>query len=166
MAMPTEVREETVPLASTLCQEILDSVDAGFADQVAFTQAMMRFASVRGAEHTCQDFVFRSLRERGYALDRFEMDRLAIADHPGGSPWSRDHTDAPIVVGIHRPREEKGHSLILQAHVDVVPTGPVDMWTYPPFDPVIKGDWLYGRGGADMKAGHAPTCSASMHCGA
>ena len=24
-----------------------------------------------------------------------------------------------------------------------------------PFDPVIEGDWLYGRGGADMKVGHA-----------
>jgi acetylornithine deacetylase len=44
--------------------------------------------------------------------------------------------------------------LILQAHVDVVPTGPVDQWTHAPFDPVIEGDWLYGRGGADMKAGH------------
>jgi len=29
------------------------------------------------------------------------------------------------------------------------------MWTHPPFAPVIDGDWLYGRGGADMKAGHA-----------
>jgi acetylornithine deacetylase len=47
-----------------------------------------------------------------------------------------------------------GRSLILQTHVDVVPTGPVDMWTHQPFDPVIEGDWLYGRGGADMKAGH------------
>jgi len=29
------------------------------------------------------------------------------------------------------------------------------MWTHAPFDPVIEGDWLYGRGGADMKVGHA-----------
>ena len=34
-----------------------------------------------------------------------------------------------------------------------MPTGPVDMWTRPPFEPWIEGDWLYGRGGADMKAG-------------
>ena len=52
------------------------------------------------------------------------MDEAAITAHPGGAPFSRAHSDAPIVVGIHHPREETGRSLILQAHVDVVPTGP------------------------------------------
>ena len=83
------------------------------------------------------------------------MDRAAIEAHPGGSKFSAEHSQAPIVVGIHRPREETGRSLILQAHVDVVPAGPLDMWTRPPFEPAIEGDWLYGRGGADMKAGAA-----------
>jgi acetylornithine deacetylase len=110
---------------------------------------------VRGAEHTVQDFVFRQLSDRGYAMDRFEMDRAAIESHPGGSPWTDEHSEAPIVVGIHRPRTEAGRSLILQAHVDVVPPGPAEMWTHAPFDPVIEGDWIYGRGGADMKVGHA-----------
>lgn len=149
-----------MPLDAALRDRILTSVDAGFAEQIAFTQALIRFTSVRGAELTCQDFVFRALRDRGYAMDRFPMDREAIQAHPGGSPWSDQHSDAPIVVGIHHPREEKGCSLILQAHVDVVPPGPVGMWTHKPFDPVIEGDWLYGRGGADMKAGHA----ANLFC--
>lgn len=149
-----------MPLAPALRQKILAAVEAGFNQQIAFTQELIRFGSTRGAEHTCQDFVFRALRDRGYAMDRFDMDRAAIAAHPGGSPWSAEHSDAPIVVGIHRPREEKGRSLILQAHVDVVPEGPADMWTHRPFDPVIEGDWLYGRGGADMKAGHA----ANLFC--
>ena len=47
----------------------------------------------------------------------------------------------------------QGRSLILNGHVDVVPTGPLEMWTRPPFEPCIDGGWLYGRGGADMKAG-------------
>jgi acetylornithine deacetylase len=68
---------------------------------------------------------------------------------------TEQHSRAPIVVGIHRPRQETGRSLILQAHVDVVPEGPAAMWSHPPFEPVIEGDWLYGRGGGDMKAGHA-----------
>ncbi|MPR08122.1 ArgE/DapE family deacylase [Microvirga tunisiensis] len=142
-------------LEADLRDKIIASVEAGFADQLAFTQEMIRFPSVRGAEHTVQDFVFRQLSDRGYAMDRFEMDRAAIESHPGGSPWTDEHSEAPIVVGIHRPRTEAGRSLILQAHVDVVPPGPAEMWTHAPFDPVIEGDWIYGRGGADMKVGHA-----------
>lgn len=142
-------------LPPALAERIAASVAEGFADQVAHTQALVRFASTRGAEHAIQDFVFRSFRARGYAMERFAMDHAAIAAHPGGSKITEGHSEAPIVVGIHRPRAETGRSLILQAHVDVVPPGALDLWTHPPFDPVIAGDWLYGRGAADMKAGHA-----------
>lgn len=142
-------------LDPALAAEIEASVAEGFADQVAHTQALVRFASLRGAEHACQDYVFGAFRARGYATERFAMDRAAIAAHPGGSKIDARHSDAPIVVCHHRPQTETGRSLILQAHVDVVPVGPLDLWTHPPFDPVIEGDWLYGRGGGDMKAGHA-----------
>jgi acetylornithine deacetylase len=142
-------------LESALRENIVASVEAGFAEQIAFTKQLVRFPSLRGEEHAIQDFVFQELRARGYVMDRFAMDRFAIERHPGGSKFSEAHSEAPIVVGIHRPREEKGRSLILQAHVDVVPAGPADMWSYPPFEPVIEGDWMFGRGGADMKAGHA-----------
>jgi acetylornithine deacetylase len=134
---------------------IVASVEQGFDEQIAFTQEFIRFPSLRAQEHTVQDFVFQALRKRGYAMDRFEMDQEALERHPGGGAFSEEHSRAPIVVGIHRPRNETGRSLILQGHVDVVPTGPTAMWTHPPFDPVIEGDWLYGRGGADMKVGHA-----------
>lgn len=143
------------PLDPGLTEAIKASVAEGFAAQVAHTQALVRFPSLRGQEQAIQDFVHRSFRERGLSMDRFEMDREALSRHPGGGSWTDEHSSAPIVVGIHRPRDEAGRSLILQAHVDVVPTGPADLWTRPPFEPVIEGDWLYGRGGADMKAGHA-----------
>ncbi|MDB5590030.1 ArgE/DapE family deacylase [Enterovirga sp.] len=147
-------------LDPTLRDRIVASVEAGFAEQVAFTQDLIRFPSVRGEEQAIQDHLFRAFRDRGLAMDRFRMDRQAIARHPGASKISEHHSDAPIVVGIHRPRQETGRSLILQSHVDVVPPGPADMWSAPPFDPVIRGDWLYGRGGADMKAGTA----ANLFC--
>jgi acetylornithine deacetylase len=149
-----------MPLDPALRDRIAASVAEGFAEQVAFTQELVRLPSLRGEEHAIQDLVFRALKGRGYAMDRFDMDRAAIEAHPGGSKFSPEHSEAPIVVGIHRPRAETGRSLILQAHVDVVPTGPVDMWARAPFGASIEGDWMYGRGTADMKAGHA----ANLFC--
>lgn len=40
-------------------------------------------------------------------------------------------------------------SLLIAAHLDVVPSG--SGWDTPPFDPVIKGDRIYGRGVLDDK---------------
>ncbi len=41
--------------------------------------------------------------------------------------------------------------LVFAGHTDVVPTGPVEQWTSPPFEPVIRDGFLFGRGSADMK---------------
>ena len=133
--------------------QITKSVADGFQEQTTFLEELVRFPSTRGNEHTAQDHMARTMRQHGYVLDRFYIDRNAIAAHPGGGAISDFHSKAPIVVGIHRPREEKGRSLILQGHVDVVPTGPTDMWSTPPFEPVVKDGWMYGRGAGDMKAG-------------
>jgi acetylornithine deacetylase len=142
-------------LDPALARRIIAAVDEGFQAQIALTRALMRLPSRRGEEHAVQDLVFREMQRRGLAVDRFNMDHEAIGRHPGGGRFSGGHSQAPILVAIHRPRTETGRSLILQGHVDVVPEGPHDMWTHPPYEPTIAGDWLYGRGGADMKAGHA-----------
>src|SRR4051812_18861096 len=103
--------------ADSLRERIVESVRAGFEEQLDYTKALVRFDSIRGAEHAIQDFVFRAYKDDGLAVDRFGMDRARIEDHPGGSRYSDHHSDAPIIVGIHRPQQERGRSLILQAHV-------------------------------------------------
>ena len=45
----------------------------------------------------------------------------------------------------------KGPMLCFLGHTDVVPTGPLEEWTHPPFEAVIEGDKVHGRGAADMK---------------
>ncbi len=42
-------------------------------------------------------------------------------------------------------------TLVFAGHTDVVPTGPLDQWTTPPFTPSHRHGLLYGRGAADMK---------------
>ena len=130
------------PLSQELTDRILAAVDAGFEDQVAFTEEQSRFPSLRGQEHTAQDFLFREMQARGYTMDRWAIDVEAIRHHPGFSPVDVDYSNAINVVGTLRPAEEKGRSLILNGHVDVVPTGPEGMWTSPPFAPRRDGDWL------------------------
>ncbi len=136
-----------------LAEKIRMAVREGMAKQIEFTQELVRKPSTRGQEHTAQDFLYQELQSRGYAMDRWAIDVASIENHPGFSPVNVSYDNAINVVGSHRPREEKGRSLILNGHVDVVPTGPHDMWDKPPFEPHIEGDWLYGRGSGDMKAG-------------
>lgn len=138
-----------------LAQRIVAEVDRGFDAQVAFTQDLVRFPSQRGQEHTAQDFLHDAFAERGLKMDRWTIDVAEIENHPGFSPVNVSYDNAVNVVGTHRPRQETGRSLIMNGHVDVVPVGPLDMWSTPPYEPRVEGDWLYGRGSGDMKAGIA-----------
>jgi len=49
-------------------------------------------------------------------------------------------------------RRGNGPTLLFNAHVDVVPTGDVGAWSYPPFAAEVAGGRVYGRGAGDDKA--------------
>lgn len=136
-----------------LASAIIAAVDDGFEAQLALTGDLVRFPSVRGAEQTAQDFVAGLMRARGWSVDRWRVEVDSIRHLPGFSPVLGAYDDAINVVGSLRAESPKGRSLILNGHIDVVPVGPLDMWTRPPFEPELDGDWLYGRGSGDMKSG-------------
>lgn len=46
----------------------------------------------------------------------------------------------------------EGPALMYNAHVDVVPTGNLDAWDYPPFEGRVVNGRVYGRGAGDDKA--------------
>lgn len=134
---------------------ILDAVDANFDAQLRFLERLTRLPSLRGQEASAQDFMATAFRERGLGVDRWQLKTEDIQHLPGFSPVAVSYDDAWNVVGTHRPAEVSGRSLILNGHIDVVPTGPLEMWASPPFEPRIADGWMYGRGAADMKAGLA-----------
>lgn len=138
---------------SALTRKILDAVDAGFDEQIRFTADLVASPSLRGQEAPAQDMMARAMRERGLGVDRWKIEVDDIRHLPGFSPVAISYDNAYNVVGTHRPARGGGRSLILNGHIDVVPTGPLDMWTDPPFEPKVHDGWLYGRGAGDMKAG-------------
>jgi len=141
-------------LAPDLRSRILRSVDDGFDDQVRFLADLTRLPSLRCHEATAQDFMSAAMRKRGLSVDRWKLQVEELRHLPGFSPVTVSYDEAWNVVGAHRPvGEAKGRSLILNGHIDVVPTGPLDMWTRPPFEPTISDGWMSGRGAGDMKAG-------------
>jgi acetylornithine deacetylase len=130
------------------------AVDALWPRQRAFLDALVAFPSTRGNEAPCQDFIAREFATRGYTVDRWAVQEAAIAPLRGFSPvMDADYATCLSVVGARRAEQPAGRSLILQGHVDVVPAGPVAMWSSPPFVPTERDGWLHGRGANDMKAG-------------
>ena len=132
-----------------------DAVDAAFDAQTDFLAELTSHPSTRGREQSAQDAMAAALSDRGYDIDRWQIDLDEIRGLPGFSPVLGPYDDAFNVVGAYRSRTGKGRSLILNGHIDVVPEGPLDMWDSPPFEPRIDGGWMYGRGAGDMKAGLA-----------
>ncbi len=53
-----------------------------------------------------------------------------------------------------------GPTLLFNGHYDVVPAPDPQDWPHPPFDAVVSGGKLYGRGSTDMKAGIAACLAA------
>ena len=78
----------------------------------------------------CQQLMGERLAAVGFKLEQLnfgEVDNL----------WAR--------------RGDSGPVLCFAGHTDVVPTGPLEKWDQPPFEPVIRDGMLLGRGAADMK---------------
>jgi len=137
---------------------IRDAVRAHANEILAWTMALMRFPSENrpphGAEGPAQTFIANACREARWEVDCFRPDAVdGIARHPSWLP-GRAYDWRENVVARWKGAG-RGKSLLLSGHVDVAPFEP-DNWTVcRPYDPVIRDGRLYGRGGADMKAGLA-----------
>jgi acetylornithine deacetylase len=143
-----------------LRRAIVDAVDALQDGNVDLLAALVREPSTLGREQGAQALMAGSLAELGLEVDRFAIDEGALRDLPGYSPSIMSYEGRENVVGVHRPREAKGRSLILNGHIDVVPEGPAEIWSHPPYEPLVRDGRLYGRGAGDMKAGIAACVTA------
>ncbi|MBM4178811.1 MAG: dipeptidase [Ignavibacteria bacterium] len=57
----------------------------------------------------------------------------------------------PIVYAEDLSAGESAPTVMLYGHYDVQPTDPLNLWTNPPFEPVVRDGKIYARGATDDK---------------
>lgn len=144
----------SLPLTEEQRRRIEAAVEENFGRQVARTQALVALPTLRGQEGSGHDFLAEEYRELGLDTDRWVIDRAAVAAHPGAGVIPAGLPEQECLVGSRgTPAADGAHRLILNGHIDVVPTGSRRLWSRDPFESVVADGWLTGRGVGDMKAG-------------
>lgn len=100
---------------------------------------LIRRDSVTPNDAGCQELIASRLAPLG-----FDIARLRFGDVD--NLWARRGDASPL--------------LVFAGHTDVVPTGPKEAWTHPPFAATQHEGYLYGRGAADMKSSLAAFVTA------
>jgi acetylornithine deacetylase/succinyl-diaminopimelate desuccinylase-like protein len=62
-----------------------------------------------------------------------------------------DTAGHPIVLGEWRKAGADAPTVLIYGHYDVQPPEPLDLWTSPPFEPVVRDGRIYARGSVDDK---------------
>ncbi|MEO8095617.1 MAG: M20/M25/M40 family metallo-hydrolase, partial [Pseudolysinimonas sp.] len=120
---------------------------------------LIRVPSITGTdpESELQHRQAAQLRELGFEVDAwaFDLDQLYAHEQFPGTEAPR--TEGYGVAGTWgADGSDAAPALVLQGHVDVVPTGDLDKWiNRDPFSGAIADGVIHGRGACDMKAGVA-----------
>ncbi len=95
----------------------------------------VQIPSVTGQEKEAGEFLARYCQDRGLHLRVFT-----------------DEPDSYNFAASLYPLDEGRPNIVLLTHIDVVPAGDPEDWTYPPFSGTIAGGKVWGRGAIDNKA--------------
>jgi succinyl-diaminopimelate desuccinylase len=101
------------------------------SDLLDLTRDLLRRASVTPEDGGCQAMLAERLAASG-----FRSENMPFGDVK--NLWSRRGDGGPLLTFV--------------GHTDVVPTGPLEEWLSPPFEPTERDGLLYARGAADMKS--------------
>ncbi|GAB60185.1 succinyl-diaminopimelate desuccinylase [Rheinheimera nanhaiensis] len=100
------------------------------SDVIELTRELIGRPSVTPEDAGCQQLMAQRLAAVGFDIEVMHFEDTL-------NMWARRGSNKPVFC--------------FAGHTDVVPTGPLEHWHTPPFEPTVIGDTLYGRGAADMK---------------
>ena len=106
---------------------------------LALARELISRPSVTPEDGGCLELIAQRLAPLGFVFERIDTGGVC-------NLWARRGTAAPV--------------LCFAGHTDVVPTGPLEQWASPPFQPTIRDGMLYARGAADMKSSLAAFVTA------
>lgn len=95
------------------------------------TEQLITIQSVTPSDLGCQQLMRDFLTPLGFECESIQSGNVT-------NLWAKRGSTAPL--------------LVFAGHTDVVPTGPLEQWTSPPFTPTTRDGMLFGRGAADMKS--------------
>ncbi|MBN2865494.1 MAG: succinyl-diaminopimelate desuccinylase [Thiotrichales bacterium] len=101
------------------------------SETIDLAQKLIQIDSVTPDDKGCQTLISDYLSPLGFKIENIPFGEV-------DNVWARKGDSSPFIV--------------FAGHTDVVPTGPAESWTFPPFSAHIDGDMMYGRGSADMKS--------------
>ncbi len=104
-----------------------------------FARNLIRQPSVTPDDAGCQDLIADALQSAGFKAEFLTYGEVR-------NVWLRRGQVDPL--------------LVFAGHTDVVPTGPIGQWHYPPFSATVQDGILHGRGAADMKGSLAAMVTA------
>jgi acetylornithine deacetylase/succinyl-diaminopimelate desuccinylase-like protein len=99
---------------------------------------LLRFPSIstddKYSKHVnwCADWLARKLTRIG-----LETHLVQTAKHP--------------IVWGHTVPDSRKRTVLIYGHYDVQPPDPTELWDSPPFEPVVRNGYVFGRGATDNK---------------
>ena len=107
------------------------------------TEQLIAHPSVTPDDAGCLDLLARRLAPLGFACERLDS---GPENFRVSNLWSKR------TAALSGQAQTATKTVVFAGHTDVVPTGPVEQWSSPPFTPTHRDGRLYGRGASDMKA--------------